>query len=1007
MLISLLLGVAAVLSLASSSVVAAEPPAIKLSTVVSLDGSDWRLATDPKNVGRDQKWFERPTADAKPTKVPWVIQDIFSDYHGVAWYWREFDAPVNPHPGGRYLLRFHAVDYRADVWVNGQPVGSHEGGETPFVLDVTESVKPGQKNLLGVRVLNPTYQSIDGYLLKQTPSGAKQYPVQTNAVYNSGGIVDSVELLVAPVVRVEDIQVIPDWKTGDLQIRANLRNAGQAVDGSVLFTVAPAVGGETVATSSYQQSFRPGDGLVEVMLHVPNHRLWELNDPQMYRVTVRVQANESRSADECSVRCGFRDFRFENGYFRLNGRRIFPHSGLYLVHYPIGHTCPPDPDMMRRDVLNMKALGLNMCRITFGGATAKQLDIFDELGILVYIEHYASWQLDDSPQMVSRFDRSLGEIVRRDRNHPSVVVWGFLNETYGGPLFRRAVDALSLIRTLDQSRMCSLNSGRWDGDSRIGSLSNPGSKTWEVNLREVHRYPPVPHTASVLRDLAGAGQKLPEFLSEYGQCGAVDLPLTLRHFEQRGRQEADDARYFRRQLEHFRKDWKLWGLDQCWVREEDFFAESQRNFAKLRLAGENAVRANPNLVAYSSTYSIADQAFNGCGVANAFRELKPGLADAVRDTSSPLRWSLFVEPVNAYRGGTIKLSAVLSNLDVLRPGKYPARVQVIGPRMTRLLDKQITVEVPGGDGKTEPPFAFPVYAEDIKADGASGKYRYLVTFEQGGAASGGEAEFYVADPVEMPPVSSEVVLWGEDAGLAQWLAEHNIPTRSFSAKDSRNENARDSAAALKREVILAAGRAPAPGGAKVFGELAEHIARGSTVVFLEPGVFVGDKDPVRWLPLARKGRLESINWVAGYYRSDPWAKSHPIFDGLPSGGIMDPGFYREIIPQQAFVHCYTIHKGFMGFLTEEAVAELDSPAEAVCGANRLSANYASGLHVAVYELGAGRFLLNNLKIRENLGRDPVAERLLRNMLRYAARDIDKPPAELPASFDAQLKLMGY
>ena len=75
------------------------------SAVVSLDGDDWLLATDPTNVGRDQKWFDAPRSEAKRTKVPWIIQDAFPGYHGVAWYWRTFTPPANPHAGGRYLLR--------------------------------------------------------------------------------------------------------------------------------------------------------------------------------------------------------------------------------------------------------------------------------------------------------------------------------------------------------------------------------------------------------------------------------------------------------------------------------------------------------------------------------------------------------------------------------------------------------------------------------------------------------------------------------------------------------------------------------------------------------------------------------------------------------------------------------------------------------------------------------------------------------------------------------------
>ena len=94
-----------------------------------LDGPAWLLAPDPANGGREQRWWEKPAAGAKATPVPWIIQEVFPGYHGVAWYWRDFVAPANPHADGRYLLRFWQVDYLADVWLNGVHVGRHEGGE--------------------------------------------------------------------------------------------------------------------------------------------------------------------------------------------------------------------------------------------------------------------------------------------------------------------------------------------------------------------------------------------------------------------------------------------------------------------------------------------------------------------------------------------------------------------------------------------------------------------------------------------------------------------------------------------------------------------------------------------------------------------------------------------------------------------------------------------------------------------------------------------------------------
>ena len=205
----------------------AAAPTMRSSAVISLDGPSWLLATDPKNVGREQKWWEGPTADAKPTKTPSIIQDVFPDYHGVAWYWRDFTPPANPHAGGRCLLRFWQVDYLADVWVNGVHVGRHEGSEDPFVFDVTDALKPGVANRLAIRVLNPTNEPIDGIRLGQTPRSNKSYPPTPGCDYNWGGIEGNVELIVAPAVRVEDLFVRPDPKTGKIRVQANVRNAGK------------------------------------------------------------------------------------------------------------------------------------------------------------------------------------------------------------------------------------------------------------------------------------------------------------------------------------------------------------------------------------------------------------------------------------------------------------------------------------------------------------------------------------------------------------------------------------------------------------------------------------------------------------------------------------------------------------------------------------------------------------------------------------------------------------
>jgi len=176
---------------------------------------------------------------------------------------------------------------------------------------------------------------------------------------------------------------------------------------------------------------------------VPDRRLWDLGDPFLYRVTARLRLGAS--CDERSTRCGFRDFRFENGAFRLNGRRLFLRSSHTVNSTPVGQHVAGDPALFQHDILFMKTMGFNCIRIIWGGATRRQLDLFDEMGLMVYEESAAAVPIENGPHMAERFDRAQSELIRRDRNHPSVVIWGILNETPDGPVFRHAVGMLPMV----------------------------------------------------------------------------------------------------------------------------------------------------------------------------------------------------------------------------------------------------------------------------------------------------------------------------------------------------------------------------------------------------------------------------------------------------------------------------------------------------------------------------------------------------------------------------------
>ena len=387
--------------------------------------------------------------------------------------------------GSKVLVHFAgSVDYLGDVWLNGQYLGGYEGGEGPFDLDATAALRPGVPNLLAVRVLDPTDDPIDGYLLKEVPHRNKTMSPDPGSSSNYGGILQPVELRAVPLARIVDAFVRPDPHSGQVPISLTLRNdTGQALTGRLIAEIGPASGEESTLEMGLTTglTLQPGEQSAEVSLTVNRPRLWELHDPFLYRVSLRLETEFAGALliDERRIRTGFRELRVEKGYFRLNGRRIYVRSSHTGSRFPFSAVFAGHPDQVRQDLVNAKAAGFNMVRFIWGMAAPEQLDFCDEIGLLVYQETYASWPMAPSPRLAERYDRSLTALALRDRNHPSFVIYGLLNETSYGPAFENAVKYLPRLRQLDRTRLVLLNSGRFDAQWNVGSLSNPGGDTWE------------------------------------------------------------------------------------------------------------------------------------------------------------------------------------------------------------------------------------------------------------------------------------------------------------------------------------------------------------------------------------------------------------------------------------------------------------------------------------------------------------------------------------------------
>jgi hypothetical protein len=933
----------------------------------SLDGP-WKIATDPNNVGKAQNWFRSaPPAGALNCRVPGVIQQTFPAYHGVVWYWKTLSAPQVVEQE-RLQLKFGAADYFAEAWLNGQYLGSHEGGETPFTFDITHAVKPGADNSLVVRLINPDQQRIDGITLNETPHGIKKVPMAVGNFWDPGGLWQSVELLKVPAIRVADVFVDAQREAKTIHARLTIANdTGRSQSGRLVFDLTPSGADRPILSQSQSVVIPSGKKTVEVDLKLDEVHAWSPDDPYLYRLNSRLSAGPS--SDVYVTRTGFRDFIFRDGYFRLNGRRIFLRSAHSVGHFPIGQHVPSDPELLRRELLYVKSMGFNTVRWLGRTMFPSQLELCDELGLMVYEESYASWNLNDSPDMGRRFDFSVRDMILRDRNHPSLVMWGLLNETVANSTFRHATGMLPLVRSIDPTRLVMLSSGRWDAQWTIGSIANPGESSWQYELGpeaananspqqvhpegyapgsgDIHMYPvrPWPDESMKFIRMAGTGAKN-VILSEYGNGSQIDPIRIVKLMQQNGANpELEDYKLYDKMAVQLDQDWKEWKLDHVFASPSDMIVASQELQSEQRRLALNAIRSNPHFAGYNLT-GLSDQAIEGEGLMTTFRELKPGIMDAMNDGFAPVKWCLFAGPTHVYQGATVHLEAVLADEDVLKPGSYPVRIKVVGPGGI-VFEKARSLEIPDPHTSPEPPMVFSAFDEEVRLTGPEGKYQVEVTFDSGAAAVGRE-EIIVGDVAHLPSVAADVQFLGTNEGLSRFVTSHGA--KIIPGQETTNANP---------HVILIAGHAEGNEN-----DWLSQVSTGSVAILLDPSA----------LPPELGGSIEDSG--PRFWGRDDIVTPHPVFDGLPSRRLMDLFFYRDLIARKSIV-------GF-GKDTENVV-----PTFAVGKPG--GQGYWSGSNLLVYNVGRGKVIVCTLRILDNLEKNPAADRVLLNMLSFAASERNPLP----------------
>ncbi len=418
-------------------------------------------------------WSLLDAPDKRGVRIPATVEGelwnrrgdgfgVNGNYVGVSWFVTEARVPAS-WQGKHVLLRVGSVRFRAEVFINRKLAGYDLVNGTPFDIDITSFVKFGQANEIAFRITDPNGNF--NWKDSQVYAWGKYL---TNPSHGFGGITGEVKLEASDPVYIDDVfvQNMPDPR--QVEIKVAICNSGKVNASRTLDIVVVEDKTNKIVFEQRMpvQHLREGISDFTRRIKVEKARLWSIESPALYKVKVRL------GADESEKRFGFRWFEIRDvkgdRQFYLNGKRIVLRTAISWSFWPENGIAPGN-EMARKQVETAKNLGLNMLNFHRAVSQPAVLDYADELGLLYYEEpggnQYPANRFNDN-NLQSKFyfayrNEKLTRMIVRDRSHPSLIIYNMHNERGAYP---QAEDyrQMRLGHTLDPSRLMTYNSSNGD-----------------------------------------------------------------------------------------------------------------------------------------------------------------------------------------------------------------------------------------------------------------------------------------------------------------------------------------------------------------------------------------------------------------------------------------------------------------------------------------------------------------------------------------------------------------
>ena len=425
---------------------------------VNMPTGGWEVLTDNNS-------------QAISVKVPGTVEEYLTKSDaprpehslGVSWWYRTIQIPADQKEK-RYLIYFESVRMRAEVYLDGKLVAYDLVGESPFEVDITKEAKPGSEQLLAVRVTNP-----GGNFHWQDFTMQKWGKYNIPPGRGFSGIIGRVKLECLNPLYISDVYMQNTPEITTVNAIVSFTNTTQSLlKQDVELVVAEKKNPDKVVfrQTIKKQTFPVGTSEISVPVAVANAKLWDLDTPELYTCTVSIKKGK-QTLDSDNRHFGFRWFTAdgigEDAVLRLNGRRVMLRSAISWGYFPATGLIANE-EIAERQIRTARLLGLNMLNFHRCIGTPVVLEKADELGLLYYEEPGSFHSANHDPFIRTLVNEKLQRMVRRDRSHPSLVIYNLINE-FGGVLSRdkelvaKRMNDMRKAHAIDPSRIMSFTSG--------------------------------------------------------------------------------------------------------------------------------------------------------------------------------------------------------------------------------------------------------------------------------------------------------------------------------------------------------------------------------------------------------------------------------------------------------------------------------------------------------------------------------------------------------------------